>query len=138
MKRYLAMLLTAQLWIASLAACTPAPRVVDQLTAAAAPEEHEWAKELDAAGTVARRQIAVWTHCQSKFAITLARNTSESPEAITISAFAACRGKEDLVRVAILKKVATPDRADHFMDRLRQASRERVILEIVAGRNPRK
>jgi hypothetical protein len=137
MKRYLTILLTMQLCIASfLVACTTASPVVDSPAVTAASEDREWLKEIDAVGAVGKQQIAVWTHCQSKFALTLARNTTESPESIIISTFQACRKNEDLLR-AMLKKAASPDRADHFIDRLRHASRERLVLEIVAGRNPR-
>lgn len=135
MKRFSTML-TAQLCIASfLLACTTASPVVDSLAVTAASEDREWLKEIDAAG-FGNGQIAVWTNCQSRFALTLAHNTTESPESIIVATFEACRKKEDLIR-ATLQKAASPDRADHFIDRLRHASRERLVLEIVSGRNPR-
>ncbi|MGE3159450.1 MAG: hypothetical protein AB7K78_22365 [Xanthobacteraceae bacterium] len=136
MGRYLAILLTAQLGAVSfLAACTAGSSTVDPLGITAAPGDREPLEELSPAGTLGKRQIDLWIGCQRKFALALARNTPEPPEGIIIAAFSACTEKEYLIR-ATLKKAAVPD-ADTYMNRVRQASRERLIMEIIAGRNRR-
>lgn len=148
MKRYSAILSTAQLCIAlCLAACASTPPAAQGLSVTPASETQsqtadsskeiyteEWLKEIDTLGPNGKRQIAIWIRCQKKFAFTLSRNTSESPESIILAVFEACGRKEDHIR-ANLKKLESLDRADRFMDRLRQVSRERLTFEIIAGRN---
>jgi hypothetical protein len=150
MNRCLARLFLVELCIAlSLTGCTAIPPAARSLSVTSDSEGHtqiaessteiytdEWLKEVDASlAAVLKRQIATWKRCQRRFALALARNTSDSPESIVLAIFEACRREEDSIRVNLIK-LGSPDRAERFMDRLRQASRERLTLEIIVGRNP--